>query len=257
MGINYEPHFTHSKRSRFRWCHPRLSYFAKKAWPAIPFFCYAGHRKKTPPIIIALLWPQLLYSVIQEFQLYTLARGQAVEIGPGTLQTYYHILRALRRAQLRGICFTQKIPHPIRCIPQRCPHQNELYQERWVRRHYQLLAVDVLPSSSWDSENISLLTRRLVLDQSDKAWVGNAVACIHNRVFGGCLRQQRGLEQDVIRFARGLLRLEQTSSLMRLTIFHCLWSSVWNQLHRNSPRYIHGHACTLHKRRQKHCFGSV
>lgn len=219
MGINYQPHFTHSKRSRFRWCHPRLSYFAKKAWPAIPFFCYAGHRKKTPPIIIALLWPQLLYSVIQEFQLYTLARGQAVEIGPGTLQTYYHILRALRRAQLRGICFTQKIPHPIRCI--------------------------------------SLLTRRLVLDQSDKAWVGNAVACIHSRVFGGCLRQQRGLEQDVIWFARGLLRLEQTSSLLRLTIFHCLWSSVWNQLHRNSPRYTHGHACTLHKRRQKHCFGSV
>ena len=219
MGINYQPHFTHSKRSRFRWCHPRLSYFAKKAWPAIPFFCYAGHRKKTPPIIIALLWPQLLYSVIQEFQLYTLARGQAVEIGPGTLQTYYHILRALRRAQLRGICFTQKIPHPIRCI--------------------------------------SLLTRRLVLDQSDKAWVGNAVACIHSRVFGGCLRQQRGLEQDVIWFAWGLLRLEQTSSLLRLTIFHCLWSSVWNQLHRNSPRYIHGHACTLHKRRQKHCFGSV
>ena len=219
MGINYQPHFTHSKRSRFRWCHPRLSYFAKKAWPAIPFFCYAGHRKKTPLIIIALLWPQLLYSVIQEFQLYTLARGQAVEIGPGTLQTYYHILRALRRAQLRGICFTQKIPHPIRCI--------------------------------------SLLTRRLVLDQSDKAWVGNAVACIHSRVFGGCLRQQRGLEQDVIWFARGLLRLEQTSSLLRLTIFHCLWSSVWNQLHRNSPRYIHGHACTLHKRRQKHCFGSV
>jgi hypothetical protein len=116
--------------------------------------------------------------------LYTLARGQAVEIGPGTLQTYYHILRALRRAQLRGICFTQKIPHPIRCI--------------------------------------SLLTRRLVLDQSDKAWVGNAVACIHSRVFGGCLRQQRGLAQDVIWFARGLLRLEQTSSLLRLTIFHCL-----------------------------------
>ena len=142
--------------------------------------------------------------------MYTLARGQAVEIGPGTLQTYYHILRALRRAQLRGICFTQKIPHPIRCI--------------------------------------SLLTRRLVLDQSDKAWVGNAVACIHSRVFGGCLRQQRGLEQDVIWFARGLLRL---------TIFHCLRSSVSNQLHRNSPRYIHGHACTLHKRRQKHCFGSV
>ena len=106
----------------------------------------------------------------------------------------------------------------------------------------------------WD---ISLLTRRLVLDQSDKAWVGNAVACIHSRVFGGCLRQQRGLEQDVIWFAWGLLRLEQTSSLLRLTIFHCLWSSVWNQLHRNSPRYIHGHACTLHKRRQKHCFGSV
>lgn len=151
--------------------------------------------------------------------MYTLARGQAVEIGPGTLQTYYHILRALRRAQLRGICFTQKIPHPIRCI--------------------------------------SLLTRRLVLDQSDKAWVGNAVACIHSRVFGGCLRQQRGLEQDVIWFARGLLRLEQTSSLLRLTIFHCLRSSVSNQLHRNSPRYIHGHACTLHKRRQKHCFGSV
>ena len=93
-----------------------------------------------------------------------------MEIGPGTLQTYYHILRALRRAQLRGICFT----------------------------------------------------RRLVLDQSDKAWVGNAVACIHSRVFGGCLRQQRGLEQDVIWFARGLLRLEQTSSLLRLTIFHCL-----------------------------------
>ena len=77
--------------------------------------------------------------------MYTLARGQAVEIGPGTLQTYYHILRALRRAQLRGICFTQKIPHPIRCI--------------------------------------SLLTRRLVLDQSDKAWVGNAEIFLMTSVF--------------------------------------------------------------------------